>query len=257
MVRNPSAVQETRVQSLGWEDPLEKGMATHSSIRTWRIPLTEEPGGLQPMGLRRVGHDWVTNTFIKKKKISSLFCYYFKWKLITLQYCGGLCHSLTWISHGCTCVPSSWTPSPCLPIPSLWAVHCTSFEFTLMSFIPLISFLDLLYRFGSTSSPTLSLFFPSSPLFLFPRYCLGSSSLVIVYCPWWISFIPIASVLPLNGWLPGWLPNLCPDPYLISRSVSALGFTTGASNFILLQTLPLIRAPAAFCPILHPSSLLD
>jgi len=50
-------VQETRVQSLGWEDPLEEGMATHSSILAWRIPWTEEPGGLQSMGLQRVGHD--------------------------------------------------------------------------------------------------------------------------------------------------------------------------------------------------------
>ena len=48
--------QETRVQSLGWEDPLEEGMATHSSILAWRIPWTEEPGGLQSMGLQRVGH---------------------------------------------------------------------------------------------------------------------------------------------------------------------------------------------------------
>jgi len=49
--------QETRVQSLGWEDPLEKEMATHSSILAWRIPWTEEPGGVQAMGLQRVGHD--------------------------------------------------------------------------------------------------------------------------------------------------------------------------------------------------------
>ena len=49
-VRNLPAVQESRVRSLGLEDPLEKGMATHSSILTWRIPGTEEPGGLQPMG---------------------------------------------------------------------------------------------------------------------------------------------------------------------------------------------------------------
>ena len=48
---------------LGQEDPLEKGMATHFSILTWRIPWTEEPGGLQFMGLQRVGHDWVANTF--------------------------------------------------------------------------------------------------------------------------------------------------------------------------------------------------
>ena len=45
------------VQSLGWEDPLEEGMATHSCILAWRTPLTEEPGGLQSMGSQRVGHD--------------------------------------------------------------------------------------------------------------------------------------------------------------------------------------------------------
>ena len=45
------------VRSLGWEDPLEKEVATHSSILAWRIPWTEEPGGLQSMGLQRVGHD--------------------------------------------------------------------------------------------------------------------------------------------------------------------------------------------------------
>ena len=57
-VKNLSAVQETWVQSLDWEDPLEKGMATHSSILAWRIPWAEEPGGLQCIGLQRVGHDW-------------------------------------------------------------------------------------------------------------------------------------------------------------------------------------------------------
>ena len=50
-------IQEMQVQSLGQEDPLEKGMATHSSILAWRIPWTEEPGGLQSIGLQRVGHD--------------------------------------------------------------------------------------------------------------------------------------------------------------------------------------------------------
>ena len=57
MVKNLSAKQETQVQSLGREDPLEMGMATHSSILAWRIPWTEEPGGLQSMGSQRVGHD--------------------------------------------------------------------------------------------------------------------------------------------------------------------------------------------------------
>ena len=54
MIRNPSAMQETWVQSLGWKDPLEKGMATHSNILAWRIPWTEGPGGLQSMESQRV-----------------------------------------------------------------------------------------------------------------------------------------------------------------------------------------------------------
>ena len=57
MVKNLSAMQETWVSSLGWEDPLESGMATHSSILAWRIPWTEGPGGLLSMGLHRVGRD--------------------------------------------------------------------------------------------------------------------------------------------------------------------------------------------------------
>ena len=56
-VKNPPAMREIWVQSLGWEDPLEEGMATHSSILVWRIPRTEEPGGLQSMGSQRAGHD--------------------------------------------------------------------------------------------------------------------------------------------------------------------------------------------------------
>ena len=54
---NLPAIQKTWVQSLGQEDPLEEEMATHSSILAWRIPWTEEPGGLQSMGLQRVTHD--------------------------------------------------------------------------------------------------------------------------------------------------------------------------------------------------------
>ena len=63
MVKNLSAMRETHVWSLGWEDSLKKRIATHSSILAWRIPWTEEPGRLQFMGSQRVGHDWVTNTF--------------------------------------------------------------------------------------------------------------------------------------------------------------------------------------------------
>ena len=60
MVKNLPAMQEIQVQALSQEDPLEKGMATHSSILAWRIPWTEEPGGLWSMELQRVGHDLAT-----------------------------------------------------------------------------------------------------------------------------------------------------------------------------------------------------
>jgi len=63
IVKNLPAVQETWVWSLGLEDPLEKGMATHFSILAWRIPWTEEPAGPKSMGSQRVGQDWVTFTF--------------------------------------------------------------------------------------------------------------------------------------------------------------------------------------------------
>ena len=60
MVKRLSAMRETWVRSLGWEDLLEKEMATHSSVLAWRIPRMEEPSGLQSMGSQRVGHDWAS-----------------------------------------------------------------------------------------------------------------------------------------------------------------------------------------------------
>ena len=57
MVKNPPVMQETWVQSLGQEDPLEAGMVTHSSILAWKIPYTQKPGGPQSMGSQRVGHN--------------------------------------------------------------------------------------------------------------------------------------------------------------------------------------------------------
>ena len=62
-VKNLLPMQETQVQSLGWEDLMEKGMTTHSSILAWKIPWTEKPGGLQSMRSQRVRRDWATNTF--------------------------------------------------------------------------------------------------------------------------------------------------------------------------------------------------
>ena len=60
MVKRPSVMREMQVQSLDWDDPLEKEMATHSSILAWEIPWTEEAGGLQSMGWQRVRHNLVT-----------------------------------------------------------------------------------------------------------------------------------------------------------------------------------------------------
>ena len=68
MIKNLLAKLETRVRSLGCEDPLEKGMATHNSILAWRIPWTEEPGELQSLGLQRARHGGVTNTHFSTRK---------------------------------------------------------------------------------------------------------------------------------------------------------------------------------------------
>ena len=68
VVKNLSAMQETQVQSLGREDPLEKGMATRSIVLAWRIPWTEDPGGLQSIGLQRVWHNWATNSLSEEKE---------------------------------------------------------------------------------------------------------------------------------------------------------------------------------------------
>ena len=75
MVKNQTTIQKTRAQSLGQEDPLEKGMATHSSILAWRIPWVEKPGRLQSMGSQRVGHNRATNTFffISEKHRGNLY----------------------------------------------------------------------------------------------------------------------------------------------------------------------------------------
>ena len=73
MVKNPPTMQETSVQSLGQEDPLEKEMATHSCILAWEIPWTEEPGGLQFTGLQRVGNTLVSKQKQKDDKAAALF----------------------------------------------------------------------------------------------------------------------------------------------------------------------------------------
>ena len=73
MVKNLPAMQQTQARSLGQEDPLEEGMATHSSTLAWRIPWTEEPGGLQSMGSQRVGHSQATKHVPPNKLIIGLY----------------------------------------------------------------------------------------------------------------------------------------------------------------------------------------
>ena len=73
MVKNLPAIQETQVWSLGWEDPLAKGTATYSTILAWRIPWTEEPGGLRSMGLQRAGYDWATFTHTCPSQLALLW----------------------------------------------------------------------------------------------------------------------------------------------------------------------------------------
>ena len=72
IVKNLSAMQEMWVQSLGWDDPLEKEMSTHSSILDCRIPQTEEPGGLQSVGSQRVGLNQVTSDQKLKEKLKEM-----------------------------------------------------------------------------------------------------------------------------------------------------------------------------------------
>ena len=69
-VKRLPTMQETWVRSLGWEDPLEKEMATHSSILAWKIPWTEKPGRLQSMGSQRVGQDWATSLHFRVQRAS-------------------------------------------------------------------------------------------------------------------------------------------------------------------------------------------
>ena len=98
-------MQQTRVRSLGQEDPLEEEMATHSSILAWRIPWTEEPGRLQSMGLQKVGHDWMTSLltfkFFNRQRHYFCFvmwfvCYYFI--NVTYTYTHTCVHA-EWFSH--------------------------------------------------------------------------------------------------------------------------------------------------------------
>ena len=96
MVKNPLAMQGTCVRSLGWENPQEKGMATQSCILAWKIPWTEEPGGLQSMGFQRVRHNWATEHMLTQthvcKTLKNFYCSWFTMLCYFLVYA-------KWISY--------------------------------------------------------------------------------------------------------------------------------------------------------------
>ena len=142
LVKNPPAMPETRVQSLGREDPLEKGKATHSSILAWRIPWIEEPDP-QSMGSQRVRHDWATNTnlfmlpdsywFSKSTvnkppiyncltdfQILNLKMYLLKGSLLFLETC---VLSLSWVAHLSPGGPLGSVQSLIFCSLSRWTVH--------------------------------------------------------------------------------------------------------------------------------------
>ena len=121
MVKNPPAMPETWVQFLGLEDPLEKGMATHSGILAWRIPWTEEPGWLQFMGSQRVRQNRATNTFTFHPTCNNdLACNFF---LLLLLPHFALCQCLVWKTS-----KFSMKLSHSLPVPSFCEVWLDLFS---------------------------------------------------------------------------------------------------------------------------------
>ena len=109
-VKNLPIMQETQVWSLGWEDPLEKEMATHSSIRAWEIPWTEEPGGLQSIGVTKSGtqlSSWAGIYTVSLYSFTSKCKYIlmlFYWSVIDLHCCVNYCCTEKWFSYAYMCV---------------------------------------------------------------------------------------------------------------------------------------------------------
>ena len=122
MVKNVPAMEETQVWSLGQEDPLEKGMAIHSSVLAWRIPWIEEPGGLQFRGSQRVRHSWTTNISLfwyqllslrqmKKEKVSRVWLFATPWTVAhQARLSMGFSRQEYW--SGLPCPPPRDPPNP-------------------------------------------------------------------------------------------------------------------------------------------------
>ena len=116
-IKHLPTMRETRVQSLGWEDALEKGMATYSSILAWKIPRTEEPGRLQSMESQRVGHNSETSLSFTlkdlKKKIEMMknmqHRQYKSWKALTIYYLYRLFIGKKWLVLDLECCVNLWS----------------------------------------------------------------------------------------------------------------------------------------------------
>ena len=104
-IKNLSALQETQVQSLVWEDPLEEEMTTHSSTLAWKIPWTEEPGRLQSKGLQRVRHNWATKHSHTLKQPQSSVCHERAFPGVKREQAEGQRYPSPF------CLVSSWSPS--------------------------------------------------------------------------------------------------------------------------------------------------
>ena len=117
IVKNLPAMQETQVWSLSCDNPLEKGMATHSSILAWRIPWIEEAGGLQSMGSQKVTHNWATNTLGQLTELKTVF-----YILLSGYYKGYNSETAQW--RRCRGQGRGWSFHPFLNIlpPAPWCV---------------------------------------------------------------------------------------------------------------------------------------
>ena len=111
-VKNLPAMEETQVRSLGWEDPLKKGMTSHSSILAWRIPWTKEPGGLHSMGSQRVKHDWVPNTHTHTHTHTHFWYYLWCWEKSIMIPCFSEWEYLCLLFHFWTLLEILWC-RPC------------------------------------------------------------------------------------------------------------------------------------------------
>ena len=177
-VKNLLAVQETWVQSLGLEDALEKEMTTHSSTLTWKIPWTEEPGGLQSMGSQRLEHNWVPNIpFIEKHHLRLImvtnFIFYLYWSVIALPCCVNFSCTMKWISCRCTYILSllSLCP-PLIPPPG----HHRALSWALCALQQRLT--SYLFTHGSVYVPVLhSQFIPLK----FYNYVSSAGQLVILW----------------------------------------------------------------------------